>query len=156
MPRIPMRRWGQGEDFGGIAVYLMSSAARYHTGDTFVIDGELRCFEARIGCVSRADRKTIVRRVRRCEHRNAYSWWLPSARRDVDCLWRAVRRRRRAEADRRRTRQRDQSPRWHAPGMVQRVAASAWALADHIGQRTVAFGTLLIGVGLVVSAGSST
>jgi NAD(P)-dependent dehydrogenase (short-subunit alcohol dehydrogenase family) len=39
MPRIPMRRWGTGEDFGGIAVYLMSSAARYHTGDTFVIDG---------------------------------------------------------------------------------------------------------------------
>jgi len=35
MPRIPMRRWGRGEDFGGIAVYLMSSAARYHTGDTF-------------------------------------------------------------------------------------------------------------------------
>jgi NAD(P)-dependent dehydrogenase (short-subunit alcohol dehydrogenase family) len=39
MPRIPMRRWGTGDDFGGIAVYLMSSAGRYHTGDTFVIDG---------------------------------------------------------------------------------------------------------------------
>jgi NAD(P)-dependent dehydrogenase (short-subunit alcohol dehydrogenase family) len=39
MPRIPMRRWGTGDDFGGIAVYLMSSASRYHTGDTFVIDG---------------------------------------------------------------------------------------------------------------------
>lgn len=39
MPRIPMRRWGEGDDFGGIAVYLMSSASKYHTGDTFVIDG---------------------------------------------------------------------------------------------------------------------
>ncbi len=39
MPRIPMRRWGDGDDFGGIAVYLMSSASKYHTGDSFVIDG---------------------------------------------------------------------------------------------------------------------
>ena len=39
LPRIPMRRWGTGEDFGGIAVYLMSSASAYHTGDTFLIDG---------------------------------------------------------------------------------------------------------------------
>ena len=39
MPRIPMRRWGTGEDFGGIAVYLMSPASAYHTGDSFVIDG---------------------------------------------------------------------------------------------------------------------
>ena len=44
MPRIPMRRWGTGEDFGGIAVYLMSSASRYHTGDTFVIDGGYSLF----------------------------------------------------------------------------------------------------------------
>ena len=28
LPRIPMRRWGTGDDFGGIAVYLMSSASR--------------------------------------------------------------------------------------------------------------------------------
>jgi NAD(P)-dependent dehydrogenase (short-subunit alcohol dehydrogenase family) len=39
LPRIPMRRWGTGDDFGGIAVYLMSSASAYHTGDTFLIDG---------------------------------------------------------------------------------------------------------------------
>ena len=39
LPRIPMRRWGRGDDFGGIAVYLMSEASRYHTGDTFLIDG---------------------------------------------------------------------------------------------------------------------
>jgi NAD(P)-dependent dehydrogenase (short-subunit alcohol dehydrogenase family) len=44
MPRIPMRRWGTGEDFGGIAVYLLSPAARYHTGDTFVIDGGYSLF----------------------------------------------------------------------------------------------------------------
>jgi NAD(P)-dependent dehydrogenase (short-subunit alcohol dehydrogenase family) len=39
LPRIPMRRWGSGADFGGIAVYLTSSASAYHTGDTFLIDG---------------------------------------------------------------------------------------------------------------------
>jgi len=38
-PRIPMRRWGSKEDFGGIAVYLLSDASAYHTGDTFIIDG---------------------------------------------------------------------------------------------------------------------
>lgn len=39
LPRIPARRWGTGADFGGIGVYLMSTASSYHTGDTFVIDG---------------------------------------------------------------------------------------------------------------------
>ncbi|HEX3675151.1 MAG TPA: SDR family oxidoreductase, partial [Rhizomicrobium sp.] len=39
LPRVPMRRWGAPEDFGGMAVYLASDAAKYHTGDTFVIDG---------------------------------------------------------------------------------------------------------------------
>ena len=39
MPRIPARRWGTGTDFGGIAVYLMSEASAYHSGDTFIIDG---------------------------------------------------------------------------------------------------------------------
>jgi NAD(P)-dependent dehydrogenase (short-subunit alcohol dehydrogenase family) len=39
LPRVPSRRWGQAEDFGGIAVYLMSDASSYHSGDTFVIDG---------------------------------------------------------------------------------------------------------------------
>ncbi len=43
-PRVPMRRWGTGDDFGGIAVYLMSNASRYHTGDTFVIDGGYSLF----------------------------------------------------------------------------------------------------------------
>lgn len=44
LPRIPMRRWGTGADFGGIAVYLMSSASAYHTGDTFLIDGGYALF----------------------------------------------------------------------------------------------------------------
>ncbi|MDH4109929.1 MAG: SDR family oxidoreductase [Gammaproteobacteria bacterium] len=39
IPRIPMRRFGKVEDFGGIAVYLMSDASAYHTADCFVIDG---------------------------------------------------------------------------------------------------------------------
>lgn len=39
LPRIPVRRWGQPADFGGIAVYLMSTASSYHTGDSFLIDG---------------------------------------------------------------------------------------------------------------------
>jgi NAD(P)-dependent dehydrogenase (short-subunit alcohol dehydrogenase family) len=39
LPRVPVRRWGEPADFGGIAVYLASDASKYHTGDTFVIDG---------------------------------------------------------------------------------------------------------------------
>jgi len=39
MPRLPIRRWGNGTDFGGIAVYLMSDASQYHNGTQFVIDG---------------------------------------------------------------------------------------------------------------------
>lgn len=39
MPRIPMRRWGQPEDFAGIAVYIMSNASSYHTAETYLIDG---------------------------------------------------------------------------------------------------------------------
>jgi NAD(P)-dependent dehydrogenase (short-subunit alcohol dehydrogenase family) len=39
LPRIPARRWGQGDDFGGIAVYLASDASAYTTGEQFLIDG---------------------------------------------------------------------------------------------------------------------
>ena len=39
LPRIPLRRYGVGEDFAGIAVYLASDASRYHTGDVIRIDG---------------------------------------------------------------------------------------------------------------------
>jgi NAD(P)-dependent dehydrogenase (short-subunit alcohol dehydrogenase family) len=44
LPRIPLRRWGKKEDFAGIAVYLMSDASGYHTGDHFVIDGAYTIF----------------------------------------------------------------------------------------------------------------
>lgn len=37
--RIPMRRWGMPTDFGGLAVYLMSDASAYHTGQLMQIDG---------------------------------------------------------------------------------------------------------------------
>ena len=39
MPRIPARRWGNIDDFGGIAVYLASRASGYTTGEQFIIDG---------------------------------------------------------------------------------------------------------------------
>ena len=39
MPRIPARRWGEIDDFSGIAVYLASQASGYATGEQFVIDG---------------------------------------------------------------------------------------------------------------------
>ena len=38
-PRIPMGRWGKPDDFGAIAVYLMSDASMYHNGQSFCIDG---------------------------------------------------------------------------------------------------------------------
>jgi NAD(P)-dependent dehydrogenase (short-subunit alcohol dehydrogenase family) len=44
LPRVPARRWGTGQDFGGIAVYLTSDASSYHTGDTFIIDGGYSIF----------------------------------------------------------------------------------------------------------------
>ncbi len=42
--RVPMRRWGEPDDFAGIAVYLASDASRFHTGDSFVIDGGYTIF----------------------------------------------------------------------------------------------------------------
>lgn len=44
IPRVPARRWGEPDDFGGIAVYLASDASAYHSGDTFVIDGGYSIF----------------------------------------------------------------------------------------------------------------
>ncbi len=44
IPRVPARRWGEPEDFGGIAVYLASDASKYHSGDSFVIDGGYSIF----------------------------------------------------------------------------------------------------------------
>ena len=37
--RVPLRRWGQPEDFGGMAIYFASDASRFHTGDKVLIDG---------------------------------------------------------------------------------------------------------------------
>jgi NAD(P)-dependent dehydrogenase (short-subunit alcohol dehydrogenase family) len=39
LPRIPARRWGEIDDFGGIAVFLASDASSYATGEQYVIDG---------------------------------------------------------------------------------------------------------------------
>jgi len=42
--RVPARRWGEPEDFGGIAIYLASDASKFHSGDTFLIDGGYSIF----------------------------------------------------------------------------------------------------------------
>lgn len=44
LPRVPVRRWGTKEDFGGVAVYLASDASSFHTGDILVIDGGYTIF----------------------------------------------------------------------------------------------------------------
>ena len=44
LKRIPQRRWGQPEDFRGIAVYFASDESSYHTGDTIAIDGGVSHF----------------------------------------------------------------------------------------------------------------
>jgi NAD(P)-dependent dehydrogenase (short-subunit alcohol dehydrogenase family) len=44
VPRIPMRRFAKAGDFGGIAVYFMSGASAYHTGDCIVVDGGYSAF----------------------------------------------------------------------------------------------------------------
>ena len=44
IPRMPARRFGTPDDFGAIAVYLMSEASRWHTGDVIKIDGGFSIF----------------------------------------------------------------------------------------------------------------
>lgn len=44
IPRVPMRRWGNPEEFGGIAVYLASGASSYQTGTSTLIDGGYAIF----------------------------------------------------------------------------------------------------------------
>ena len=44
IPRVPARRWGTPDDFGGLAVYLASSASSYHSGDLLVVDGGYSIF----------------------------------------------------------------------------------------------------------------
>jgi NAD(P)-dependent dehydrogenase (short-subunit alcohol dehydrogenase family) len=42
--RVPIRRWGTPDDFGGMAVYLASDASSYQSGTTLVIDGGYSIF----------------------------------------------------------------------------------------------------------------
>ncbi|HYD89688.1 MAG TPA: SDR family oxidoreductase [Vitreimonas sp.] len=42
--RVPFRRWGRPDEFGGIAVYLASDASSFHTGDSILIDGAFSKF----------------------------------------------------------------------------------------------------------------
>ncbi len=44
LTRVPLRRWGTGEDFSAIAVYFASDASAYHTGDAVMIDGGYGAF----------------------------------------------------------------------------------------------------------------
>jgi NAD(P)-dependent dehydrogenase (short-subunit alcohol dehydrogenase family) len=39
LARVPLRRWGQPDEWAGIAVYLAGSASSWHNGDTFRLDG---------------------------------------------------------------------------------------------------------------------
>ena len=39
MQRLPMRRWGQPDEFGALAVYLAGDGSTWHTGDEFVVAG---------------------------------------------------------------------------------------------------------------------
>ncbi len=42
--RVPQRRWGQIEEFAGIAIYLASDASSFHNGDCIRIDGGYSVF----------------------------------------------------------------------------------------------------------------
>jgi len=42
--RAPVGRWGDGDDFSAIAVYLASDASSFHTGDSIVVDGGYTVF----------------------------------------------------------------------------------------------------------------
>jgi len=44
LTRVPVRRWGTGDDFSAIAVYFASDASAYHTGDSVMIDGGYAAF----------------------------------------------------------------------------------------------------------------
>ena len=39
MMRVPMKRWGNGEDMKGLTVFLSSSASDYITGCIIPVDG---------------------------------------------------------------------------------------------------------------------
>ena len=39
LARVPLRRWGQPDEWAGIAIYLAGPASSWHNGDTFRLDG---------------------------------------------------------------------------------------------------------------------
>jgi NAD(P)-dependent dehydrogenase (short-subunit alcohol dehydrogenase family) len=39
LSRVPLRRWGQPDEWAGIAIYLAGSASSWHNGDTLRLDG---------------------------------------------------------------------------------------------------------------------
>jgi NAD(P)-dependent dehydrogenase (short-subunit alcohol dehydrogenase family) len=39
--RIPLGRWGNPEELGGVAVFLASDASSYVTGQTLIVEGGL-------------------------------------------------------------------------------------------------------------------
>jgi 3-oxoacyl-[acyl-carrier protein] reductase len=42
LTEIPLRRWGQPEEFGDVVCFLASERARYVSGQTIVVDGGLQ------------------------------------------------------------------------------------------------------------------
>ncbi|RLV47456.1 SDR family oxidoreductase [Nocardioides mangrovicus] len=44
LPRIPLRRWGAPDEVAGVAAYLVSDAAAYHSGDVLTVDGGYSVF----------------------------------------------------------------------------------------------------------------
>jgi NAD(P)-dependent dehydrogenase (short-subunit alcohol dehydrogenase family) len=42
--RVPSRRWGRPDEFAGVAIYLASDAASFHTGDVLLLDGGYSCY----------------------------------------------------------------------------------------------------------------
>lgn len=44
LPRMPVGRWGEPDDFAAVAVYLASPASAFHTADTLLLDGGYSAF----------------------------------------------------------------------------------------------------------------
>ena len=44
LPRVPLRRWGNPDDFEGLAVWLAGPGSGYFTGQTIVLDGGYSVF----------------------------------------------------------------------------------------------------------------
>jgi NAD(P)-dependent dehydrogenase (short-subunit alcohol dehydrogenase family) len=44
MQRMPMRRWGEADELGALAVYLAGDGSTWHTGNDFILDGGYHLF----------------------------------------------------------------------------------------------------------------